>query len=235
MLDGREVGVPQDRQVGGDRRGDTLDHEFVERPDRAGDGDLAVAAPHDQLADEVVVVLADLVARLVAGVEAHAEAVGGDQLGDRAGGGQELAAGRVLGVDPDLDRVAAAGVDLVLGHRQRFARGDADLPLDEVDTGDHLGHGVLDLQAGVHLEEEELAVLVDELDGAGVVVADRLGGLDRGLAHRFSTPSGSPGAGASSISFWWRRCAEQSRVEIQTQLPCWSPTSWISTWRGQVR
>ena len=31
--------------------------------------------------------------------------------------------------------------------------------------------------------------------------------------------SGIPGAGASSISFWWRRCAEQSRVPRQTQLP----------------
>ncbi len=44
--------------------------------------------------------------------------------------------------------------------------------------------GMLDLEAGVHLEEEELAVLEDELDGAGAVVADRLGGLDRRFAHR---------------------------------------------------
>ena len=98
-------------------------------------------------------------------------------------------------------------------HRQRLAGGDADLPLDEVDAGDHLGDRVLDLQAGVHLEEEELAVLVDELDRAGVVVADRLGRLDRGLAHRLlGARRGKAGAGASSISFWWRRCAEQSRV-----------------------
>ena len=118
----------------------------------------AVLAPHDELADEVVVVLADGVAALVAGVEADAEAVGGDELGDVAGGGQELAAGRVLGVDPDLDAVAAPlRGDLVLRHRQLLAAGDADLPLDEVDAGDHLGDRVLDLQPGVHLEEEELA------------------------------------------------------------------------------
>ena len=54
---------------------------------------------------------------------------------------------------------------------------------DEVDARDQLGDGVLDLEAGVHLEEEELAVLVEELDGAGVDVAARLGDLDRGLAH----------------------------------------------------
>ena len=147
--------------------------------------DLAVAAPHDQLADQVVVVLADLVATLVAGVEANAEPVGWQQLGDRAGRRQELAAGGILGVDADLDRVAVtARRDLVLGHRQRLAGGDADLPLDEVDAGDHLGDRVLDLEPGVHLQEEELAVLVDELDGAGVVVADGLGSLDGGLAHR---------------------------------------------------
>ena len=51
---------------------------------------------------------------------------------------------------------------------------------------DQLGDGVLDLEAGVHLEEEELAVLVEELDGAGVDVAAGLGDLDRGLAHRLA-------------------------------------------------
>ena len=56
----------------------------------------------------------------------------------------------------------------------------------EVDAGHHLGDRVLDLEAGVHLEEEELAVLVQELDGAGVVVAARLGHLHRGLAHRLA-------------------------------------------------
>ena len=43
-----------------------------------------------------------------------------------------------------------------------------ELPFDQVLAGDHLGHGMLDLQAGVHLHEVEGAVLVgDELDGAG--------------------------------------------------------------------
>ena len=87
----------------------------------------------------------------------------------------------------------AAGRDLVLGHRQRLAGGDPDLPLDEIDAGDHLGDRVLDLEPGVHLEEEEVAVLVDELDRAGVVVADRLGGLDGGLAHRVLDAVGQAG------------------------------------------
>ena len=85
MLHRLEVGVAQDREVGGDRGGDAFDHHLLERTDGAGDRGRAVLAPHDQLADEVVVVLADRVAGLVAGVEADAEPVGRDELGDRAG------------------------------------------------------------------------------------------------------------------------------------------------------
>ena len=58
---------------------------------------------------------------------------------------------------------------------------------------DQLGDGVLDLEPGVHLEEEEVAVLEEELDGAGVDVAARLGHLDRGLAHRLANLVGEVG------------------------------------------
>ena len=43
------------------------------------------------------------------------------------------------------------------------------------------------------------------------------------------------GAGASSTSFWCRRCSEQSRVETTTTLPCRSARHWVSTWRGLSR
>ena len=56
--------------------------------------------------------------------------------------------------------------------RQRLAGGDADLLAHEVDAGDQLGDRVLDLEAGVHLDEVELAVLVQELEGAGAAVAE---------------------------------------------------------------
>ena len=61
--------------------------------------------------------------------------------------------------------------DLRVG--QRASLGDQDLAPDEVDAGDHLGDGVLDLDPRVDLDEEELAgVGIDqELDGPGVVVA----------------------------------------------------------------
>ena len=60
--------------------------------------------------------------------------------------------------------------DLVLRHRQAAAGGDADLLVHEVDAGDRLGDRMLHLQAGVHLDEVELAVLVEELDRAGAAI-----------------------------------------------------------------
>ena len=61
---------------------------------------------------------------------------------------------------------------------QIAAGGDADLLQDQIDVGDHLGHRMLDLDAGVHLDEIELAVLVEELDRADaeiLQIAHRLG------------------------------------------------------------
>ena len=62
--------------------------------------------------------------------------------------------------------------------------GDAELLGDEVEAGDLLGDAVLDLQPRVHLEEEELAVLEQHLDGARVHVAAAERDLHRGFAHR---------------------------------------------------
>ena len=45
--------------------------------------------------------------------------------------------------------------DLVLRQRQRLAGGDAQLPFDQIEAGDHLGDRMLDLQAGVHLHEPD--------------------------------------------------------------------------------
>ena len=42
----------------------------------------------------------------------------------------------------------------------------------------------------------------------------------------------SAGEGASSSTFWWRRCSEQSRSPRCTPSPLPSPSTWISMWRG---
>ena len=73
--------------------------------------------------------------------------------------------------------------DVLLLVAQNLALGRPDLFLDQVDARDHLGDGVLHLDAGVHLHEVEPGRLPQELDGANTDVADRLGGRDGGVAH----------------------------------------------------
>ena len=74
--------------------------------------------------------------------------------------------------------------EILLPAGQRLAGGDAQLPLDQILAGDHLGHRMLDLEARVHLHEVEGAALVDdELDRARADIADGLGGRDGGCAH----------------------------------------------------
>ena len=216
-----------------DHGGHAVDDELVERAARALQGLGAVAAGDDELGDQGVERARDGLALVVAAVDADAGAGGGLPAGQGAGGGHEVAAA-VLGVDAVLDGVAA---DLGVVVAELLAGGDAEHLADQVDAGDLLGDRVLDLEAGVDLEEGDGAVLADqELAGAGADVA----GLAAGSPWR-TRRAGSiwssvrNGAGASSTSFWWRRCSEQSRVETTTTLPCWSARHWVSTWRGLSR
>ena len=86
----------------------------------------------------------------------------------------------VLGVDPDLDGVPVHG-DVVLGKAQRLAASQPQLQLDQVDPGDRLGHRVLHLEPGVHLEEEHLVSHGQELDGAKASVRNMSGDSQGGL------------------------------------------------------
>ena len=77
-----------------------------------------------------------------------------------------------------LDRVAGER-HVALLERQPLARRDPDLLLDDVDAGDELGDRMLDLDAGVDLEEEEVALVVEqELERAGVGVLHGARGVD---------------------------------------------------------
>src|SRR5690606_34059710 len=91
---------------------------------------------------------------------------------------------RIFGIDPAFDRMAGKD-DVFLADGKSSARGDTDLLMDEVDISDRLGDRMLDLQAGVHLDEIELAVLVEEFDRAGAAVFQLLHriGADRADIH----------------------------------------------------
>ncbi len=59
----------------------------------------------------------------------------------------------------------------ILGARQAIALGDANLLAHQVDVRNHFGHRMFDLKPGVHLDEIEFAVLVEEFDRAGAAIA----------------------------------------------------------------
>ncbi len=170
-----EGGVGHDGLVEGDGGGHALDLELRQRPCRAPQGLLAGGAGDDQLGQEGVPGRADDTAALHPRVQTHARTGRGVETGDGAGGGQEVAA-RVLTVDPELEGVPAQRRVVVA---EFLAVGDTEHLPHQVDAGDFLGDGVLDLQAGVDLEEGDRAVLTDE-EFAGAR-ADVAGFLEDGL------------------------------------------------------
>src|SRR5436309_5025218 len=93
---------------------------------------------------------------------------------------------RVLGIDPAFDRVA---VRADLQTREGATQRDLDLQGDHVEPRHHLGDGVLDLDPGVHLEEVEGAVFVeDAFHRSGVEVAGFLREGDRRLGEPLAKP-----------------------------------------------
>ena len=77
--------------------------------------------------------------------------------------------------------------DFLLLERKLFSRRDPQLPLDEIDSRDELGHGVFHLQPSVHLEKIELAVPVEQkLAGPRVHVAGSASRTHRSLPHLLS-------------------------------------------------
>ena len=106
----------------------------------------------------------------------------------------------------------------------------AELLPDDVDAGDELGHAVLDLEAGVDLEEPEVAGLVEEeLGGRGVARPAaraartasswrwRRSSAERPGAGASSTASGG-GAGASSRARRGRRRADRVAEELDLDV-----------------
>ena len=166
---------------------DSGDLEPVERLLHRRDGRPARRRVRHQLGDHRVVEHRDFRALDHAGVDPHGgalrRALGGRGVARQAPDGGQEAAQRILGIDAALDRPARQA-HIVLGQRQRLARGDADHLFHEVHPGDELGHRVLHLQAGVHLEEVEALVLSDdELHRTGGIVVHRLCQRDRLRAH----------------------------------------------------
>ena len=99
-------------------------------------------------------------------------------------GGQPV----LLGVEARLYGAAAQG-NVLLGERKGFPCGDGQLEVDEIEARHELRHGVLDLQAGVHLEKIELLSIQQKLDSPSVAVV-RLPGQAHGGGAISSRSSG---------------------------------------------
>src|SRR5262249_31485547 len=128
------------------------------------------------------------VAGLHVSVDAYLVAGGGRVPASDQTGGRTEPVFRIFGVDPKFDGVPPER-ELALGERQAPSRGYAGLLLDEIAAGAQLAHGVLDLQACVHLHETQRAVSVEQdLHRARAGVADPRGGatgrLERPLELR---------------------------------------------------
>ena len=86
----------------------------------------------------------------------RAEVAGARRCAMRADRRQEAALG-ILGVDAAPRSRGRGSRGRSCAQRQRLAGGDAQLPFDQVEAGDHLGDRMLDLQPRVHLHEVERA------------------------------------------------------------------------------
>ena len=141
----------------------------------------------------------------------------------RPGAGPEVLR-RVLGVEARLDRVRRAARRAAVVEKRVVAGRAADHPLDEIDAGDLLGDAVLDLQAGVDLEEVELVARRRRRgtrpcrpSGSRRAAPSRTAAVDqRGARRRRQVRA----PGVSSMTFWLRRCSEQSRSPSATTRPC---------------
>ena len=184
----------QETRVGhqGRQEGDVvvhaLDVELVQRATHQCDSVVPIATPGGHLGDHRVVEHADFAAFVHARVDAHLIAFDRLAIAHQPPGGRHELAVWILGIDARLDRPAVRA-DILLLQRQLLAGGDADHPFDQIDAVGEFGHRMLDLQPGVHLQEEEIAPLVDdELAGAGGVIAAGFGQPRRAQPH--FTPSG---------------------------------------------
>src|SRR5271167_646367 len=154
---------------------DAADHVFLEGAAQPHQALVAALAVNDELCDQAVVVGRHLVALIEGAVDAHAEPARRMIIGHPARRRREGVG--ALGVDAAFDRVAAQ-LDVGLAIAERGTRGDPELLADDVETADHLGDRVFDLQARIHLDEKEFTILIEKFEGTDTLVAELAHGLD---------------------------------------------------------
>src|SRR5688500_11733072 len=177
-----EAWIIQDTLVELKCSGWPYDYTLTHGTAHPGDCLVPVLTPGHQLDEERVVIGRSSVARIEVRVDPHARSARRQIKLDKAPARQEILR-YVLGVHAALNGVAPEH-DVVLLHAQTLTRRGEHLPLHKVNACDKLADAVLHLYAGVHLDEEKLAIFVhQELEGANCVIAYGLRAQHRSVAY----------------------------------------------------
>src|SRR5439155_11436692 len=173
---------------------DAHDGQLEQRATHSLDRQVARGCPYDQLADHRIVEQADVAPGSDSAIPSNAGTRRELQVSDGAGGRQESVR-RILASDAALDGPSARR-KVFLSEGEPLAAGDAQLPLDQINTGDELRDRMLDLDPRVHLEEVEVSVRIQqELARTGVHVACGLCGGNRRGTHSRAQLRGDRDAG----------------------------------------
>lgn len=116
---------------------------------------------------------------------------------------------RTLCIHPSLNRGAGDRdlINLLGEERSRIIHGDGDHTSDQVEARSRFRHWMLDLQAGVHLQEIELPVSISNMDST--VPTLRYWTDDANLAAARRIAARVPSGTNPATAFWLRRCNEQ--------------------------
>ena len=183
---GNKAGMLHQRGLERDVRAQTANQKDVQRFTQACNGLIAIVAVADEFGDHRIVVHRYFATLIYAGVHTHLVFDRFRRLeSDQSPGRRHETPEGIFGIDSTLDG-PALWLDIGLSKGEFFTSSDPDHQFDNVESGDHLGHRMFDLQARVHFEEVERFVRADnELDGSCALVVDCFGQRDCLLAHRF--------------------------------------------------
>src|SRR3954468_13543666 len=159
---GLYIDIARERLMQGLCRRKPLDLQFTKRSIEPSDRARSVFIVDDQLAEQAVIERRNRIAEIQHAIEANPIAAWHNECRNGAWIRHEGLC-RILGVDANLDRVAI-DAHFILANAQALAAGDPDHLAYQVDSGDHLRHRMLDLNARIHLQEIEiLATLIVEI------------------------------------------------------------------------
>ena len=155
------------------------EHELLDRPARPRDGLVAGGGVDHDLGEHRIERGGDGLALGDPAIDAHAFALRVTERQNFPGRRREVSLGG-LRIQPGFDGMAVRA-HIALRESKPPPCRHRNLLGDEIEPRDHLGDRMLDLQARVHFQKEELAAAVDELHRASVAVSGRAGDARRRL------------------------------------------------------